>query len=258
MRVKPKAEPILNVPPVVVALLAALALVHVGRAFLLSHDEDIEFLLNFAFIPARYETSLLPAGSFPGGWGAEVWTFATYALIHADLVHLAINGVWVLAFGSAIARRFGAARFLAFFAATAAAGAATHLVTHGGELFPMVGASAAISGFMAAAMRFAFQAGGPLGTWQAADAEAYRVPAAPLGIVLRDPRVLAFLAVWFGLNILFGIGSVTMPGIEQAIAWQAHIGGFLAGLVLFPVFDPIRAPADADGSGGRGRSPTLH
>ena len=107
-----------------------------------------------------------------------------------------------------------------------------HLVTHFGELLPMIGASAAISGTMAAAMRFAFQRGGPLGLWRDRD-EAYRVPAAPLAASLRDPRVLAFLLVWFGVNLLFGFVSLGMPGVEQAVAWQAHIGGFLAGLFGF-------------------------
>jgi len=45
---------------------------------------------------------------------------------------------------------------------------------------------------------------------------------------LQDPRVLAFLLVLFGVNLLFGLGSISMAGVEQAIAWQAHIGGFLA------------------------------
>jgi membrane associated rhomboid family serine protease len=58
-------------------------------------------------------------------------------------------------------------------------------------------------------------------------------------VTLRDPRVLAFLAVWFGLNILFGIGSVSLTEDQQSVAWQAHIGGFLAGLLLFPLFDPV-------------------
>lgn len=71
------------------------------------------------------------------------------------------------------------------------------------------------------------------------DTDAYRVPAAPLSTVWHDPRILAFLAVWFGLNLLFGLGSVALPGVEQSIAWQAHIGGFLAGLLLFAVVDPI-------------------
>jgi membrane associated rhomboid family serine protease len=233
-----RSEPILNVPPIVVATLAAMVFVHVWRIHVLTPSENIDFLANFAFIPARYDPTFAPSGLFPGGFGAEIWTFVTYAFIHADWMHIAINGVWLLAFGTAVARRFGPLRFLALFAVTAAAGAAAHLLTHVGEMVVMVGASAAISGFMAAAIRFAFQRGGPLSMWRAHDEAAYRVPAAPLMAALRDPRILAFLAVWFGLNILFGLGSIAIPGAEQSIAWEAHIGGFVAGLLLFAVFDP--------------------
>lgn len=235
-----RSEPILNIPAVVVATIAAFVLVHVGRAELLTPHEDARFLYEFAFIPARYGPSLLPGGSFPGGTGAQIWTFFTYALIHSDYMHLTLNAIWLLPFGSAVARRFGPARFVLFFAATAAAGAAMHLAVYTNEGAPMIGASAGISGFMAAATRFVFQIGGPLGVLRLdADRQAYHVPAAPLSALWHDPRILAFLGVWFGLNILFGLGSVAMPGIEQAVAWQAHIGGFVAGLVLFTVFDPV-------------------
>ena len=61
--------------------------------------------------------------------------------------------------------------------------------------------------------------------------------------MLRNPRVLIFLGVWFGLNLLFGLGSFGIDGSDQAIAWQAHIGGFLAGLLAFPLFDPVKARA---------------
>ncbi len=125
-------EPLFNVPPVVVAVLAVLVLIHVVRIFILSEQQDIEFLLTFAFIPARYDSSVVLGGALPGE-GADVWTFVTYALLHADWTHLAVNTVWLLPFGTAVARRFGAQRFLAFFAVTAAAGAALHLATHAGE-----------------------------------------------------------------------------------------------------------------------------
>src|SRR5262245_4549423 len=236
--VKTPSEPMLNVPPVVTALLAAFGVIHAMRAWFLTPQADFDFLLLFAFIPARYDPEVVAQG-VPGGLGSQIWTFVSYALIHGDVVHLGINGVWLLAFGSAVARRFRAARFLWFFAVTAAAGAATHLVFYFGEAVPMVGASAAISGCMAAATRFAFQRGGPLGPWRAHESDAYHVPAAPLRKALTDARVVAFLAVWFGLNMLLGLGSLSLAGDNQEIAWQAHIGGFLAGLVLFPWFDPV-------------------
>jgi len=240
-----KREPLFNIPPVVIALLAVLALVHVVRTLLLSDDQNVEFLLTFAFIPARYDASVLPS-ELPGGFGAEVWTFVTYSLIHADWTHYGVNAIWLLPFGSALARRFGTARFLAFFAVTAIAGAAMHLATNAGSPYPVIGASASISGMMAAAMRFAFQRGGPLNMMRG-EAQDYHVPAIPLMGVLSDARVLIFLGVWFAINILFGVGSLPITGSDQPVAWQAHIGGFLAGLLLFSWFDRPgnNAPPDA-------------
>ena len=227
-----KREPLFNIPPVIIAVLALLALIHAVRMWLLTDDQNIEFLLSFAFIPARYDSSVVLGGALPGGFGAEVWTFVSYSLIHADWTHVGVNAIWLLPFGSAVARRFGAPRFVAFYAVTAAAGAGLHLATHAGEPFPMIGASAAISGTMAAAMRFAFQRGGPLGLLRDNDEQAYRVPAIPLIGVLSDARVLIFLGVWFAINILFGLGSLPITGSDQTIAWQAHIGGFLAGSIV--------------------------
>jgi membrane associated rhomboid family serine protease len=231
----------LNVPRVVLAILALLGLVHAVRMLVLTENQDIEFLLHFAFIPARYDTGLLLGGAYPGGLGAQIWTFLTYSLIHADLMHLGFNAAWMLPFGSALARRFGTARFLGFMAVTSAAAAGLHLATHFGERVPMIGASGAISGAMAGAIRFAFQRGGPLGMLRLGDDISYHVPAAPLSMALRDPRILAFLGVWFGFNLLFGVGAVMLTGEGQSVAWQAHIGGFLAGLLLFSSFDPIPA-----------------
>ena len=59
-------------------------------------------------MPARYDASALTDGILPGGWGAEVWSFFTYALLHADWMHLGFNAIWLLAFASPVARRFGA------------------------------------------------------------------------------------------------------------------------------------------------------
>ena len=252
-KVPVQREPLFNVPSVIVASLIVLALIHGVRTLLLAEDQDIWLLLYFAFIPARYDSTAVLGGLLPGGIGADIWTFVTYSLLHGSWMHLCVNAVWLLAFGSALARRFGATRFLAFFAVTAAAGAAMHLLTNSGSQAPMIGASASISGAMAAAMRFAFQRGGPLGALRGDDAEAFRVPAIPLRHVMSDPRVLAFLAVWFGINILFGLGSQSITGGDEIVAWQAHIGGFLAGLLLFSWFDPKQTlpPFINDG-------PTLH
>jgi membrane associated rhomboid family serine protease len=254
------SEPIFNVPGVLVALIAVFVLVHAGRVLMLSPHDDLRFLLCFAFIPVRYDASALaaiaPGELLPGGVGAEVWSFVTYAFLHADIVHLLVNIVWLLPFGAAVARRFGTVRFLLMFFATAAAGALLHLVTHLGELVLMIGASGAVSGFMAAAIRFAFQPGGPLENWRTASDASYLTPAAPLSVVLRNPRVLIFIVLWFGSNLLFGIGSTIIPGAPQAVAWQTHIGGFIAGLLLFPFLDPVGAAQQDDQKPDS--DPTLH
>jgi len=241
---QPSSQRILNVPPVVLVLLILLGLVHAFLYLALTPEQTTNFLLLFAFIPARYDPSVTSDIVWPGGWAAGVWTFVTYAMIHANLTHLFFNAVWLLAFGSPVAWRFGAMRFLVFMAVAAAAGAAVHLITHFGQLLPMIGASASVSGAMAAAARFVFQRGGPLAPWRNPD-QASHVPAVSLLASLRDPRVLVFLLVWFGSNLLFGLWSSALTGFDEAVAWEAHIGGFLAGLLLFGAFDPVpRSPPD--------------
>ncbi|HSI39282.1 MAG TPA: rhomboid family intramembrane serine protease [Xanthobacteraceae bacterium] len=238
----PQRQPILNVPAVVTALAGVMLLVHAVRA-LLDIDSDIEVLALFAFIPARYDSGLLIDGGWPGGAGADAWSFITYAFLHGSLTHIGLNLLWLLAFGSPVARRFGTVRFLLFFAATAAAGAALHLATHAGEMAPVVGASAAISGCMAAAIRFVFAARGLDGLRPGSFEASVRAPAPPLGVVLRERRVFVFVAVWFALNIAIGLGA-PLAGEAGTVAWEAHIGGFIAGLLLFPLFDPVgRGPA---------------
>lgn len=232
-------EPMFNIPPVVTATVVVLALVHVLRTFVLTEPDDVQFLLTFAFIPARYDSNLLMADSFPGGFAADLWTFVTYAFIHADLMHIGLNVAWLIPFGTALARRFGPWRYTAFMLVTAAAGAAAHLVSHVGQMVPMIGASAAISGAMAASMRFVLQRGAPLGLLRPEEGDGFRLPAAPLLVTFRDPRFLIFLGVWIGLNTIFGLGTMPSMAEGQDIAWQAHVGGFAAGLFLFAAFDPV-------------------
>jgi membrane associated rhomboid family serine protease len=231
------SEPIFNVPPVVLGLSIAMALVHGVRA-LLDKTYDNAVLLYFAFIPARYEASELGV-QFPGGLAADVWTFVTHAFLHADVMHIIANLVWFLAFGSAVAWRFGTLRFLVFFAVTATAGAGAFLLTHWAEFVPLVGASGAISGMMAAACRFVFAEGGPLGFFGRNSQEAYKIPAVSLRVALRNRQVVTFLAIWFLFNLIFGIGSISSSLTEATVAWETHIGGFLAGLLLFRFFDPV-------------------
>jgi membrane associated rhomboid family serine protease len=239
----PPREPVLTLPTALTAYIVLLAIIHLR--ILLPPELENWTIDVFGFIPKRYDSSLLNL-QIPGGSGAKVWTFVTYSLLHANLTHLGFNVLWLLPFGSALARRFGPLRFYLFLAVTAAAGALAHLITHEHAVAPMIGASASVSGAMAAAIRFAFVRGSFL-SFNRADADtAAKVPALPLSRALRDGRVVAFLAVWFGVNIIFGIGSIGIGTEGATVAWQAHIGGFFAGLLLFSLFDPVpRLRSDA-------------
>jgi membrane associated rhomboid family serine protease len=236
----PERQPAFNLPMVVVASVAILLGIQAIRSLVLNPEQDFQVLLAFAFIPARVIDPAVVGGALPGGEGAALWSFLTYALLHADWSHAIFNVLWLTAFASPLAWRFGPVRFLLFSALGAIGGAALHLALHSGDLVPMVGASAAVSAHMAGASRFVFAAGGPMRTFQGLGAAAYRQPAEPLLVALSDRRVLIFLGVWFALNLLFGLLPEGGGIASGTIAWEAHIGGFLVGLLFFSVFDPVR------------------
>jgi membrane associated rhomboid family serine protease len=107
----------------------------------------------------------------------------------------------------------------------------------------MVGASAAVSGLMGAATRFVFVSGagrlGP-GDWKG---QHTRPPRLSLSEVVTNSRAALFLGAWFVTNLLFGLLATPLGITDASIAWEAHVGGFLVGLLIFPLVDssePIR------------------
>lgn len=226
----------INVPGVVLWFIVALVVVH-GVRQVIGPERDEWVLFTFAFIPARFAPPPELAGlAFPGPPGARWWSFVTHMMLHGDWMHLLINSVWMLAFGSVLARRLGSVRFLLVSAASAAAGAAASLAWYwGGEFTLLVGASGAISGQLAGAVRLMFAEGGSLATLGRRRFEAVR--ALSLGETFRTPAALMFLAVWFVITIFSGALSFGPPGEEVRIAWEAHVGGFLAGLMCFGLLD---------------------
>ncbi|MEP1933251.1 MAG: rhomboid family intramembrane serine protease [Roseibium sp.] len=230
---KPSEPPVFNLPNIIVWLGAGLIAIHLVRTFLLPTSYDNLIVYFLGFWPIKY-TALSSLSAID--MASSLWAFVSYSLLHGGAMHLTFNLLWMAIFGSAVARRFGIGRFLVFSALCSVGGAFAHLATHWGESAPMIGASAAISGQMAAAIRFIFELGGPLGAFRRTDQGAYYVPAQPLAECFRNQQVLVFVGVWFGLNLLFGLMG---GGAEASIAWQAHIGGFVAGLALFPFLDPV-------------------
>jgi membrane associated rhomboid family serine protease len=221
-----------NVPGVVLAVLVLLALMH-GTRLTLPADMAETLTLWLAFIPARWSGF---AEKLPGGWPSAIASPLTHMLVHGDTTHLLLNAAWLLPFGSAIARRVGSGRFLAYAGATGVAGILLHVLAHWGEIAPVVGASGAVSGLMGGATRLlagAIQSRGGLWALQWG-------PLASVAATLRNRQVLVMVAVWLALNLGMGLtGDLLTPGLG-GIAWEAHVGGFLAGLLLLGYFDRPR------------------
>ena len=223
-------QPIFNVPGVVLALLVSFLVVHLLR-WALPAEDSAWLTAALAFIPAR-ETGL--AEELPGGRIAMATSFLTHQFVHGDAAHLLINSAWLLAFGTPIARRTDIARFLFFFLLTGIAGALLYLAVNGGAMILVIGASGAISGLMGAAFRFLFSGmadGSPMRL-----ARSRSTPLMSLADTLRDRRILMAIGGWTVLNVALAWGAA---GLTEAagIAWEAHLGGFYAGLLLYGFFD---------------------
>ena len=232
------SEPILNVPRSVAGVAALLIGVQIVRG-LLPDELDLTFLLALAFIPARYSGAAL---ELPGGYVTAVTSFVTYMVVHAGWVHLVVNLLWMLAFGSAVARRMGDLRFLVVLGVVRRRRRVHPSLFHYGDMAPVVGASAAISGQMAGALRFIFRAKRLPG---AAHARFSRGAADEPG---TDPERQAHRSrsslFWVALNAYFGLSAVRIAGEAGSIAWEAHIGGFLCGLLIFGAFDQGKPAED--------------
>lgn len=223
-----RSRRIFNAPPAVTALLGILIAVHGVRA-LLPEETGAWLLLAMAFIPARYSGL---GEAFPGGELAVYTSPLTHMLVHGDAIHLALNSAWLLALGGVVAQRIGSVRFIALCVTSGIAGALAFALVNFGLLAPMIGASGAISGLMGAAMRFLL-AGAHRGEHAA---EAARRPLVPLLQALNDRNVIMATLVFLALNLLAGLGF-GLDAESAGIAWEAHLGGYFAGLLSFGVFD---------------------
>ncbi|MDQ0320066.1 membrane associated rhomboid family serine protease [Pararhizobium capsulatum DSM 1112] len=219
-------EPAFNLPGGLVVILAVLVVIHAARTYLLPTLIDNELVFNFAFLPARYDHPLAEQSL------AWLWSPVTYSFLHGSWEHLIFNGFWMVAFGAPVVRRIGMARLAVFWCLSAAAAVALHLALHWGEMTVVVGASGVVSGLMGAAARFAFSPSGRISRQFAHLNRRLTVVEA-----LSNRSVLVFAGIWFLTNFMIGLGVFAFGG-AGAIAWEAHIGGFLFGFLLFDLFDP--------------------
>ena len=212
-------------PYVTVGIIIACVLVYVAQHLLLSNAGAQQVAYALGVIPAvltgrealPVEIALVPASA----------TIFTSMFLHAGFLHLAGNMWFLWIFGNNIEDAMGHARFLIFYVLCGIAAVYSQVLPNPGSIVPMVGASGAISGVLGAYMLLYPRARVLLGL--------------PVGFLIiqlgRFPAVWV-LAAWFGLQLLMGTLSATdIPGrTEGGIAFGAHIGGFVAGLLLVTVF----------------------
>jgi len=198
--------PAFNVPPGVGVLLAA-NVVAFGLVMLLPGHWG-ELLVDYgALIPARF---------FAAWSSSEVHRhlfdylpFGSYMFLHGGFTHLAFNMGFLLAFGGGIERRVGRWRMLAFYLICGVLAGIGYAMIHPHSPGLLVGASGAVSGLFGGALRF----------------------------LVREPkRALIAGGVWVGFTVLFGVIGDTGLTDGASIAWEAHLIGFAAGLLLFPLF----------------------
>ena len=197
-------EPIFFLPPATKWLaLAMIAIFAVEQ--LLGDDAWLWFFSHFAFISIVFWP---PGAALPSP--AAVHSLFTYAFLHADFTHLAMNAGFLLAFGTFVERAFGTARCLLVFVVCAVVAALAELSLHDGDVLALVGASGAVYGMTGAAVYLMF-------------------------LMRRGAQrhgLLAFVLVIMGLNLLLGLTGLGDFLAGAQIGWKAHLAGFVVGWIL--------------------------
>jgi membrane associated rhomboid family serine protease len=227
-------SPFLNVPAIVKLSVLVLLLVHIF-VYWINPGIQAYAIYGYSFIPARFSSTI----NVPQLPGAAYWSALTYSLLHGSASHLLFNSLWLLVFGTPVARRLPAWKFLAILAVGSIGGALTTLAFHWNELVILIGASASVSALMAAAVPIMFGNGSllrRLGNEQRARAAAIL----PFRDLIENRSALGFMAMFLGVTLLTGatqyVSNTALIG-ENSIAWEAHIGGFIFGLAAFYLLD---------------------
>ena len=180
--------------------------------FLLEMSQPMElrnaFIDHYALVPDRL---FLPS-------------FITSMFLHGGWLHL-IGNMWFLwVFGSYIEDSMGAAKFLTFYLISGVASGAVQFLISLGSPIPTIGASGAIAGVMGAFLILYPRARVVTLIFIFFFVTTYDLPAALM------------LLYWFALQLLSGLSSLSSVTMAQNIAWFAHVGGFLAGILLVRLF----------------------
>ncbi|WP_163846128.1 rhomboid family intramembrane serine protease [Pseudooceanicola aestuarii] len=213
-------------PYVTYALIVVNVVVFLGYAGLMSQPEALyAFYDRYAMIPARLSE------------GSGYHTLLTSMFLHGGFMHIAGNMLFLWIFGDNMEDEMGHWGFLGFYLVSGVVAGVAHLIAGPGSLVPTVGASGAIAGVM----------GGYLLLFPRA-----RVDILIIFIVFFKvfpvPAWL-MLGLWFALQLVNGVGADPTTG---GVAYWAHAGGFIAGLVLtLPVFARLGGPAFWNRTRGR-------
>ncbi len=212
--------------PVVVWLLIAVNVVAFFYQLTLDPRALQDFLAEHALIPARY---FIPSwGSRMGLSPLDVSPFLTNTFLHGGFLHIIMN-MWTLwIFGPALEDRLGPSRFAALYLLSGILASITHAVFNATSPIPVLGASGAIAGIIAAyALRFPF-------AWIRVLVLIVIIP-----LFFNIPAIF-FAGIWFLTQILQGATELFSPFAGSNIAWWAHIGGFVAGSMLLIVLEQRR------------------
>ena len=176
----------------------------------------------FGIVPARFTSPEWAASvGFPAG-GALA--FVTSMFLHGGLFHVASN-LWTLwIFGDNVEDRMGRFRFLLFYLLCGLAAGLLHWWTNPTSTLPTVGASGAIAGVLGAYIR-----------WYPAAKVLTLIPIFIYPLFVDLPAIV-FLGFWFMSQLFSGVLSMGLPENVGGVAWWAHIGGFLTGMLLCGLF----------------------
>jgi membrane associated rhomboid family serine protease len=185
----------------------------------LTPAEYEEFLVRFALIPARYSPPITYAEPLTLG---DYIPFISMMFLHSGWLHLILN-MWMLwLFGPAVEDRLGHGRFLLFYLGCGIAASLAQMASDPISAIPSLGASGAIAGILGCTMSLF-----PLSRV---------IVVVPILFIplFFEVHAVVFIGIWFLLQILQGMATLLEPS-EGGVAWWAHIGGFVAGLLIGPL-----------------------